>query len=83
MVLGKYLLKLNEVLNIVIIELLFNCFCEYLYELSEKFNKFFENCLVLKLEEFLCIFRLLLCDLIVRILKLGLYLLGIFVLERM
>ena len=83
LVLGKHLLKLNEVLNIVTIELLPNRLCEYLYELSEKFNKFFENCPVLKSEEPLRTSRLLLCDLTARTLKLGLYLLGISVLERM
>ncbi|MDE5100636.1 MAG: arginine--tRNA ligase [Trichodesmium sp. St16_bin4-tuft] len=83
LVLGKHLLKLNEVLNIVTIELLPNRLCEYLYELSEKFNKFFENCPVLKSEEPLRTSRLLLCYLTARTLKLGLYLLGISVLERM
>jgi len=83
LVLGKHLLQLNEVLNIVAIELLPNRLCEYLYELSEKFNKFFENCPVLKSEEPLRTSRLLLCDVTARTLKLGLSLLGISVLERM
>ncbi|MGD1809090.1 arginine--tRNA ligase [Dapis sp. BLCC M126] len=83
LVLGKHLLQLNEVLNIVAVELLPNRLCEYLYELSEKFNKFFENCPVLKSEEPLRTSRLLLCDVTARTLKLGLSLLGISVLERM
>ncbi len=83
LVLGKHLLKLNEVLNMVSVELLPNRLCEYLYELSEKFNKFFENCPVLKSEEPLRTSRLLLCDVTARTLKLGLSLLGISVLERM
>ncbi|MGD1712545.1 arginine--tRNA ligase [Dapis sp. BLCC M172] len=83
LVLGKHLLQLNEVLNIVSVELLPNRLCEYLYELSEKFNKFFENCPVLKSEEPLRTSRLLLCDVTARTLKLGLSLLGISVLERM
>ncbi len=83
LVLGKHLLQLNEVLNMVAVELLPNRLCEYLYELSEKFNKFFENCPVLKSEEPLRTSRLLLCDVTARTLKLGLSLLGISVLERM
>ncbi|MEM1171826.1 MAG: arginine--tRNA ligase [Cyanobacteria bacterium P01_H01_bin.35] len=83
LVLGKHLLQLNEVLNIVSVELLPNRLCEYLYELSEKFNKFFEKCPVLKSEEPLRTSRLLLCDVTARTLKLGLSLLGISVLERM
>ncbi len=83
LVLGKHLLKLNEVLELVAVELLPNRLCEYLYELSEKFNKFFENCPVLKSAEPLRTSRLLLCDLTARTLKLGLSLLGISVLERM
>ena len=65
------------------VELLPNRLCEYLYELSEKFNKFFESCPVLKSEEPLRTSRLLLCDVTARTLKLGLSLLGISVLERM
>ena len=83
LVLGKHLLQLNEVLNMVAVELLPNRLCEYLFELSEKFNKFFENCPVLKSEEPLRTSRLLLCDVTARTLKLGLSLLGISVLERM
>lgn len=83
LVLGKHLLQLNEVLNMVAVELLPNRLCEYLYQLSEKFNKFFENCPVLKSEEPLRTSRLLLCDVTARTLKLGLSLLGISVLERM
>ncbi|NES71129.1 MAG: arginine--tRNA ligase, partial [Okeania sp. SIO2D1] len=83
LVLGKHLLLLNEVLNMVAVELLPNRLCEYLYELSGKFNQFFENCPVLTSEEPLRTSRLLLCDLTARTLKLGLSLLGISVLERM
>ncbi len=83
LVLGKHLLQLSQVLDMVAVELLPNRLCEYLYELSEKFNKFFENCPVLKSEEPLRTSRLLLCDVTARSLKLGLSLLGISVLERM
>ncbi|NEN93139.1 MAG: arginine--tRNA ligase [Okeania sp. SIO3H1] len=83
LVLGKHLLLLNEVLDMVAVELLPNRLCEYLYELSGKFNQFFENCPVLTSEEPSRTSRLLLCDLTARTLKLGLSLLGISVLERM
>jgi len=82
-VLAKHLLQLSEVLSDVEQDLLPNRLCEYLYQLSDKFNKFYETCNVLKAEDRERTSRLLLCDLTARTLKLGLSLLGIQVLERM
>lgn len=81
--LAKHLLQLDEVISEVEKDLLPNRLCEYLYQLSDKFNKFYENCPVLKAEEPARTSRLILCDLTARTLKLGLSLLGIGVLERM
>lgn len=81
--LAKHLLSLSEVLQAVEKELLPNRLCEYLYQLSKKFNQFYENCPVLKAEEPTRTSRLLLCDITAKTLKLGLSLLGIEVLERM
>ncbi|MBD2578413.1 arginine--tRNA ligase [Oscillatoria sp. FACHB-1406] len=83
LILAKHLLQLGETLAEVERELLPNRLCQYLFELSQKFNQFFENCPVLKSEEPLRTSRLILCDLTARTLKLGLSLLGIPVLERM
>ncbi|MBE9120692.1 arginine--tRNA ligase [Tychonema sp. LEGE 07199] len=83
LVLAKHLLQFNEVINSVGGDLLPNRICQYLFELSQKFNQFFEQCPVLKAEEPLRTSRLMLCDLTARTLKLGLGLLGIQVLERM
>ncbi|NES40124.1 arginine--tRNA ligase [Moorena sp. SIO2C4] len=83
LVLGKKLLQLSEVLGEVEKELMPNRLCQYLFELSQKFNQFYDQCPVLKAEEPKRTSRLLLCDLTARTLKLGLYLLGIQVLERM
>ncbi len=81
--LAKYLLQLSETIKEVEKTLLPNRLCDYLYELSKKFNRFYENCPVLKSDEPVKTSRLLLCDLTARTLKLGLSLLGISVLERM
>ncbi|MBW4686497.1 MAG: arginine--tRNA ligase [Komarekiella atlantica HA4396-MV6] len=84
--LAKYLLQLDEVISIVEQDLLPNRLCEYLYELSKKFNQFYDRnqgVRVLDAEEPLRTSRLVLCDLTARTLKLGLSLLGIQVLERM
>ncbi len=81
--LAKHLLQLNDTIQEVAKTLLPNRLCDYLYELSKKFNRFYENCPVLKSDEPVKTSRLLLCDLTARTLKLGLYLLGISVLERM
>jgi len=84
--LAKYLLQLGEVISTVEEELLPHRLCEYLYELSKKFNQFYDRnqgVRVLEAEEPLRTSRLILCDLTARTLRLGLDLLGIPVLERM
>ncbi len=81
--LAKAILQLSEVIREVETTLLPNRLCDYLYELSRKFNQFYENCPVLKAEETVKYSRLVLCDLTARTMKLGLSLLGIPVLERM
>lgn len=81
--LAKHILKLDEILDEVAADLLPNRLCQYLFELSQKFNQFYDRCSVLKAEEPQRTSRLILCDLTARTLKLGLNLLGIQVLERM
>lgn len=81
--LAKHILQLSEVLQEVEQDLLPNRLCDYLYDLSRKYNKFYEECSVLDVEEPLRSSRLALCDLTARTLRLGLSLLGIPVLERM
>jgi arginyl-tRNA synthetase len=83
LVLAKHLLQLSEVLRDVEQDLMPNRLCQYLFELSQKFNQFYDRCPVLQAEEPQRISRLALCDLTARTLKLGLSLLGIPVLERM
>jgi len=81
--LAKHLLQLDEIISQVEQDLLPNRLCDYLFQLSDKFNKFYENCPVLKSEEPTRTSRLMLCHLTARTLKLGLSLLGIKVLDRM
>ncbi|GAB4346006.1 MAG: arginine--tRNA ligase [Cyanophyceae cyanobacterium] len=81
--LAKHLLKLDEVLETIVAELLPNRLCEYLFDLSKKFNQFYDRCPVLQAEEPARSSRLLLCDLTARTLKLGLNLLGLTTLDRM
>lgn len=81
--LAKHLLQLSELLGYVESGLLPNLLCQYLFELSQKFNLFYDQCPVLAAEEPLRTSRLVLCDLTARTLKLGLSLLGISVVERM
>jgi arginyl-tRNA synthetase len=81
--LAKQLLKVDVVLQSVGDEFLPNRICEYLFELSQKFNQFYEGCPVLSASEPQRTSRLLLCDLTARTLKLGLTLLGIPLVERM
>jgi arginyl-tRNA synthetase len=81
--LAKYLLQFDEVLSEVEADLFPNRLCQYLFELSQKFNQFYDRCPVLSAEEPLRTSRLVLSDLTARTIKLGLSLLGIPVLERM
>lgn len=83
LVLAKHLLQLSEVILAVEADLMPNRLCQYLFELSQKFNQFYDRCPVLKAADRERTSRLLLCDLTARTLKLGLSLLGISVLERM
>lgn len=82
-VLAKHLLQFAEAIDAVAEDLYPNRLCQYIFELSQKFNQFFEQCPVLQAEESERISRLSLCDITAKTLKLGLNLLGIRVLERM
>ncbi|CAN1210987.1 arginine--tRNA ligase [Tumidithrix helvetica PCC 7403] len=83
LVLAKHLLQLAEVIEAVGEDLFPNRLCQYLFELSQKFNQFFEQCPVLDSPEPERTSRLCLCHITAKTLKLGLNLLGIKVLERM
>jgi arginyl-tRNA synthetase len=81
--LAKHLLQLDEVIEQVGQDLFPNRLCQYLFELSQKYNQFYDRLPILQAEEPIRNSRLVLCDLTARTLKLGLSLLGIQVLERM
>jgi arginyl-tRNA synthetase len=81
--LARHLLQLDEIVEQVSQDLMPNRLCQYLFELSQKFNQFYDRCPVLQAEEPTRTSRLILCDLTARTLKLGLSLLGTQVLERM
>lgn len=79
----KHLLQLEDVIRAVATDLFPNRLCTYLFELSQKFNQFYDRCPILQAEEPQRSSRLALADVTARTLKLGLSLLGISVLERM
>ena len=79
----RELLKFDAVVAEVEEELLPNRLCSYLFELSQVFNRFYDQVPVLKAEEPARRSRLALCRLTAETLKLGLGLLGIPTLERM
>ena len=79
----RELLKLDGVIAEVEEELLPNRLCTYLFELSQVFNRFYDQVPVLKAEDPARSSRLALCRLTADTLKLGLGLLGIPTLERM
>jgi arginyl-tRNA synthetase len=79
----RELLRLDAVIAEVEEELLPNRLCSYLFELSQVFNRFYDQVPVLKADEPARSSRLALCRLTADTLKLGLGLLGIPTLERM
>jgi arginyl-tRNA synthetase len=82
-ILAKHLLGLEDAIEAVAIELLPNRLCQYLFELSQKFNQFYDQCSILQAEEPQRTSRLQLCYLTAQTLRQGLSLLGITVLQRM
>ena len=81
--LARELLKFDAVIAEVEEELLPNRLCSYLFELSQVFNRFYDQVPVLRAEEPARGSRLALCRLCADTLGLGLGLLGIETLERM
>ncbi|MEI6615963.1 MAG: arginine--tRNA ligase [Cyanobium sp. ELA507] len=79
----RELLKFDLVIAEVEEELLPNRLCTYLFELSQVFNRFYDQVPVLKADPVARVSRLALCRLTAETLKLGLGLLGIPTLERM
>ena len=82
--LAKQLLKFPEVLKRLEGELYPNQLCDYLFETSQKFNQFYENCPVLGAEtDELRASRTALCTATAQLLRLSLGLLGIGMLDRL
>jgi len=82
--LARHLLRVGEVVREVEKDLLPSKMCEYIFELSGKFNQFYESCPVLKAETTeLQRSRLALCSVTASVLRLTLGLLGIEPLERL
>ena len=81
--LAKHLLNFGLTLEAVADEYRPNFLCNFLYELAGKFTSFYENCPVLKADDETRNSRLVLCDLTARVLKQGLDVLGIEVVEQM
>lgn len=82
--LAKHLLNFGGVLEAAADEYRPNFICTYLFELAGHFTSFYENCPVLKADSAeVRASRLALCDLTARVLKQGLEVLGIEVLEQM
>jgi arginyl-tRNA synthetase len=81
--LAKQILRFDDVLDSVVTDYLPNRICEYLFDLSQKFNHFYEACPVLTAPEPLRTSRLILSHLTAQTIKIGLTLLGIPLVERM
>ncbi len=81
--LAKHLLRFAETLQAVMDDDKPNWLTAYLYELTTKFSAFYENCPVLQSPEPTRSSRLALCGLTADILRQGLNLLGIDVIEQM
>ncbi|CAL1414269.1 unnamed protein product [Linum trigynum] len=74
-VLGLHLLRFSEIVEEACTNLLPNILCEYLYNLSENFSKFYSNCQVIGSAEETS--RLLLCEATAMVMRKCFFLLGI------
>jgi len=81
--LAKHILRFPETLQAVADDDKPNWLTSYLYDLANKFSAFYENCPVLQSPEPLRSSRLVLCRLTADVMKRGLNLLGIDVIEQM
>ncbi len=81
--LAKHLLQYGEAIDRVLEDYRPNLLCDYLYELARRFSGFYTDCPVLDSDEPTRSERLLLCYVTAAVLKHGLGLLGIDVLEQM
>ncbi len=79
----KKLLKYDEIILSVENDLMPNRLCNYLFELCQTFNRFYDQLPILKADKKIRISRLALCSLTEKTLRLSLNLLGIETLERM
>ena len=79
----RKLLKFDEVIISIEKDLMPNRLCNYLFELCQTFNRFYDQVPILKEEKNKKVSRLNLCDLTAKTLRLSLELLGIETLERM
>jgi len=77
------LARTREAIDVVASDLTPHTLCTYLYDLASDFMRFYESCPVLAAPDDARLSRMRLCDLTARTLKLGLWLLGIDVVERM
>ena len=83
LLLAKRLSQFAEIVPTVLNDFRPNVLANYLFELANSFHAFYEACPVLKSEEPTRSSRLALCELTARVLRRGLYLLGIEVPEQM
>ncbi len=78
------MVRFRETIDSVAADLLPHTLCSYLFDLASDFMRFYESCPVLQApDEATRLGRMRLCDLTARTLRLGLWLLGIEVIERM
>lgn len=81
--LAKKILSFSDTLAAVLVEQRPHLLCVYLYELATGFHQFYEHCPVLKAEDGVRESRLALCMIVAQVLRTGLDLLGIEVVEEM
>lgn len=82
--LAKQIIRFDEIINDVARELYPNKICDYLFELSQKFNQFYEHCPVAQAPtKEILLSRAALCFLSSEVLKVGLDLLGIQTVDKL
>ena len=81
--LAMKLCQFGEAIDETLVDYKPNLLAQYLYELTDKFFTFYDQCKVLEVTDELRQSRLQLCELVARTIRTGLGLLGIEVVDRM
>ncbi|ESO11007.1 hypothetical protein HELRODRAFT_72621 [Helobdella robusta] len=87
--LAKHVCRFAEIINRCLVDLYLHNLCDYLYELATTFTEFYDACYVVEKDRNtgevikINVDRLVLCEAVARVIKMGFHILGINTVEKM